>query len=94
MSEKNGDKARFGRLRKQKIARRQATRDLRSLLFKAQQAKPAPQSPAAAPQPQSPPASPETRPAAKRAARPAVERTGKTLGGTGASVGSPPKKQK
>ena len=49
MSEKNGDKARFGRLRKQKIARRQATRDLRSRLLQAQQAKPAPQGPKAPP---------------------------------------------
>jgi len=91
MSEQNGDKARFGRLRKQKIARRQATRDLRSRLFQAQQAKPAQQSPPAAPQQKSPPATPQT--VAKRVARPAVERTGKT-GGTGASVGSSQKKQK
>ena len=84
MSEKNGDKARFGRLRKQKIARRQATRDLRSRLLQAQQAKPASQGPKA----------PPTTAPAKSVARPAAERTGKTQGGTGASAGSTQKKQK
>jgi hypothetical protein len=44
MSAVNGDKARFGRLRKQKIARRALVRDLRSRLAQAQQAKPAQQS--------------------------------------------------
>jgi len=33
MSERNGDKARFGRLRKQKMARRQRIRDLRERLL-------------------------------------------------------------
>jgi len=33
MSERNGDKARFGRLRKQKMARRQRIRDLRARLL-------------------------------------------------------------
>jgi len=41
MSAVNGDKARFGRLRKQKIARRTSVRDLRSRIVQAQQAKPA-----------------------------------------------------
>jgi hypothetical protein len=44
MSAVNGDKARFGRLRKQKIARRASVRDLRSRVVQAQQAKPAQQS--------------------------------------------------
>ena len=44
MSAVNGDKARFGRLRKQKIARRASVRYLRSRLVQAQQAKPAQQS--------------------------------------------------
>jgi len=44
MSEQNGDKARFGRLRKQKIARREATRDLRTRILQAQHAKPGAQS--------------------------------------------------
>lgn len=47
MSEKNGDKARFGRLRKQKIARREAMRDLRSRLFQGQPPKPGAQEPKA-----------------------------------------------
>ena len=45
MSEQNGDKARFGRLRKRGIARRQATRDLASRVSQAQQAKLTPQRP-------------------------------------------------
>jgi len=64
MSEQNGDKARFGRLRKQKIARREATRDLRSRILQAQQAKPGTQGPNA----------PPTRPSAKSLARPPAER--------------------
>jgi hypothetical protein len=40
MSARNGDKARFGRLRQQKIARRQRMRELRSRLFQEQQAAP------------------------------------------------------
>jgi hypothetical protein len=40
MSARNGDKARFGRLRQQKIARRQRTRELRGRLLQGQQANP------------------------------------------------------
>jgi hypothetical protein len=40
MSARNGDKARFNRLRQQKIARRQRMRALRSRLFQGQQAGP------------------------------------------------------
>jgi hypothetical protein len=44
MSELNGDKARFGRLRKQKLARREAVRELRTRVLQTQQAKPAQES--------------------------------------------------
>jgi hypothetical protein len=40
MSARNGDKARFGRLRKQKIARRQRMRALRTRLFQGPQVAP------------------------------------------------------
>jgi len=40
MSARNGDKARFGRLRQQKIARRQRTRELRGRLLQGQQPEP------------------------------------------------------
>src|SRR5579864_9557842 len=43
MSARNGDKARFGRLRQQKIARRQRMRELRSRIFQGQQAASSPQ---------------------------------------------------
>lgn len=40
MSARNGDEARFGRLRQQKIARRQRMRALRNRLFQGPQAAP------------------------------------------------------
>jgi hypothetical protein len=43
MSSRNGDKARFGRLRKQKIARRVKTRELKKVIAeKAQESSSAP----------------------------------------------------